>query len=252
MIITNERLSQTFVDCFNLAGSQIQRAAKSVGILFWLKKTPLGPYLEHLSFRIGSELYFVRIVDIDDRKEFPGTVNGLLRIAQGNRSHACYFPVRHVTETDTWESVFDGWGLVDALTGNRVDPALDLKEQRVVEMTDWELHDLAVQIVRDDLIKKGYIIESSLNDPAVNPSIWFREKDAGPASMQYVVVRACRNNLAPIASMNLDAATSKLTARGFKGHYAEVIMNSDQDGHLYRGRRTNYQYDGLKPIPKLN
>jgi len=43
----------------------------------------------------------------------------------------------------------------------------------LIEMTDWELQDFAVQAVHNDLMKNGRKILSSQSNPMVDPSIWF-------------------------------------------------------------------------------
>ena len=56
-------------------------------------------------------------------------------------------------------------------------------------MTDWEIHDVAVQMVRDALIQRGYNVYSWLGHPNVKPSIWF----VGDSSYQeWIVVKGLR------------------------------------------------------------
>ena len=57
-----------------------------------------------------------------------------------------------------------------------------------IKMTNWELQDFAVQVVRDHLEKAGKDLMSWQSHPYVDPSIWFIGKD-GP---EWIVVRAVR------------------------------------------------------------
>ena len=56
--------SEEFAHCWNAAGSHIQRMAGGE-LMSWLKATLAPPFLEHLSFRLGNQLFFIRIDDED-------------------------------------------------------------------------------------------------------------------------------------------------------------------------------------------
>ena len=55
----------------------------------WLKANLNPPFLEHLSFRLGNQLFFIRIEDVDDKLEVPGSRDGIRAIADGCKGHAC-------------------------------------------------------------------------------------------------------------------------------------------------------------------
>ena len=78
-----------------------------------------------------------------------------------------------------WVSEFPDWGLLDLRSGVPIDPIALISNEKVL-MTDWELHDFAVQIVRDHVTKKlGHQLLSSQGNPKVDPSLWFAG-DEGP------------------------------------------------------------------------
>jgi hypothetical protein len=77
-----------------------------------------------------------------------------------------------------WAVEVPGWGLLDARTGKMIHPSALISDERI-EMTDWELNDYAVQVVRDHLQKAGRKLMSWTSDPEVEPSIWF-VGDGGP------------------------------------------------------------------------
>jgi hypothetical protein len=143
-------------------------------------------FLEHLSFRLGNQAFFVRLQDADGKVEGPGTVGGLLRVAGGWKGIPCLLPMRRTS--GTWRPEFTGWGLIDVQTKHAID-AQRLVSSDAVEMTDWEIHDFAVGTVCASLERDGIKIISSARDPEVYPSIWFRRKD-GTAS--WVLVEAYR------------------------------------------------------------
>ena len=86
----------------------------------------------------------------------------------------------------SWEPGASGWGLIDANNQRPIDPILLVSDERI-EMTDWELHDFAVQIVRQDLRQKHELMSWQSN-PQVTPTIWFVE-NGKPA---WVLVKAVR------------------------------------------------------------
>jgi hypothetical protein len=66
-----------------------------------------------------------------------------------------------------------GWGLIDAETGRMLIDPISFVSDEKIEMTDWELQDFAVQVVRDDLKTSGRELMSWNGNPEVMPSIWF-------------------------------------------------------------------------------
>lgn len=64
-----------------------------------------------------------------------------------------------------WEPALPGWGLVDLRTGAPVNPLALVTDART-EMTDWEVNDFAVQVVRDQLRAEGRQIISTQGNPA--------------------------------------------------------------------------------------
>ena len=52
-----------------------------------------------------------------------------------------------------WQPTEAGWGLVDPNSEKSIDPTSLVTDEKI-EMTEWELHDFAVQIVRDHITQK--------------------------------------------------------------------------------------------------
>ena len=149
-------------------------------------------------------------------------------------------PMRH--RAGEWTPDAAGWGLIDARTGRAIDPIAHASDERI-EMTDWELQDFAVKIVRDHLEKAGRKLMSSQGNPAVNPSIWF-VGDSGP---EWVVVRAARY---PEKKAELPANWQKIAARcaklGKAGHFASVsVANTVLAEPLWRGHGMSVRFVGL-------
>ena len=79
-------------------------------------------------------------------------------------------------------------GLIHAETGQLIDPIALISDPKL-GMSDWELHDFFVQVVRDYIAEKlGRQLISSQGNPHVDPSIWF----VGDNVPEWVVVRAVK------------------------------------------------------------
>src|SRR5262245_16601859 len=111
--IPMDAVSDEFVACWQAAGRYLQRTAQ--GPMSWLRAHVDPPFLEHLSFRLGNQLFFVRIEDTHQRIEVPGSRDGLIAIANGCRGHPCIMPMsRRLAE---WMPEHGGWGLIHVNSG---------------------------------------------------------------------------------------------------------------------------------------
>jgi hypothetical protein len=120
-----------------------------------------------------------------------------------------------------------------------------------VEMTDWELHDFAVQVVRQQLKSEGRQLMSWQSNPGVDPSIWF-VGDHGP---EWVVVRAARYAADPDVDdkasppPNIGQIAHDSAGTGRVGHFAAVTVGCTDtmagDGRLLRGHSLFPMFDGL-------
>jgi hypothetical protein len=250
--IEMQEMSESFYKCWNAAGAHLNKQVHG-GIQSWLRAHPYPPFLEHLSFRLGNQLFFVRVEDADHIEQGPGTLRGLLAVAQGNRGHACILPMKTKYFKDEWMPKESGWGLIDATTGRPVDP-FDLVTDEKIEMTEWELQDMAVQIVRVDLQNKKYELMTWQSNPGVDPSIWFVGDSGGP---EWIVVRAARYPLnqaqRPASWQNIaNQCAQRLSSIG---HFASVAIASAEQPFissdepvvpLWRGYAMNVRFTGLE------
>lgn len=249
--IEMQEVSDEFACCWQAAGRHIQTQVQGP-LHSWLRVNLNPPFLEHLSFRLGNQLFFIRIEDVDERLQVPGSRGGLLSVATGCKGHACIMPMRY--RTKAWVPDAAGWGLIDARTGRSIDPMTHISDERI-EMTDWELQDFAVQIVRNHVEKAGRKLMSWVSRPEVDPSIWF-VGDSGP---EWVVVRVVRH---PKKRAELPANWQKIAERcanlGKVGHFASVAVANADDAFdpsgavapepLWRGHRMLARFEGIETM----
>jgi hypothetical protein len=244
--------SNDFGCCWSSAGTHLQ--AQGQGALNWLKASLIPPFLEHLSFRLGNQLFFVRVEDVDNEVQSPGTIEGLLSVADGCKGHACVMYMKRTG--DEWNCVMPFWGLLDARTEKPIDPVALITDEKVV-MTDWELQDFAVQVVRDSLKSDGKEIMSWQSNPNIDPSIWF----LGSTGPEWIVVRTARwPEREAVVPSNVEEIAEQCASIGKVGHFAAVSAANTNDPFdptakesgnyipLFRGEGLEVGYKGLKVI----
>ena len=242
-------VSEDFARCWQAAGRHLQQRGQ--GALGWLRADLHPPFLEHLSFRMGNQLFFVRIEDVEGRIAGPGSLAGLLSIADGCKGHPCVMPMR--AHGGDWSADWPEWGLVHARTGRPIEPPV-LVTDALIEMTDWELQDFAIQPVRRHLEKQGRQVMSCQGSPHVDPSIWF-VGDEGP---EWVVVRAVRYPTLQADPPADWAAIAQSCARlSRRGSFASVSVASADDEFdpqrhpvvpLWRGHAMIIRFTGLQRV----
>ncbi len=248
--IEMQEMTPDFLACWQAAGMHLN-AQVDGGIQSWLRAHPYPPVLEHLSFRLGNQLFFVRIEDVAGKVDGPGSRQGLLSIATGCEGHACLMPMKKKFFGEAWVPAAPGWGLIDAATGEPVDP-FELVTDKKIELTRWELHDFAVQVVRHHLEKDGYQLMSWQGNPDLDPAIWFIGDSKKP---EWVVIRAARYpELKVSRPLNWQSIAESCSRLSPIGHFACVSFASDENSFendkkeaapIYRGYGTSVKYDGF-------
>jgi hypothetical protein len=249
--IEMQEMSPEFLKCWHAAGTHLNNQVQG-GIQFWLRAHPYPPFLEHLSFRIGNQLFFIRVEDVDGETEGPGSLHGLYAVAEGNEGHACLMPMKRKFLGGKWIPDKSGWGLINAKTKKPIDP-FSLVTDEKIEMTSWELHDMAIQVVRHYLEEQGYRLMSWQGNPDVDPAIWFVGDSKEP---EWVVVRGVRypTNKASRPE-NWETITDRCSHRSRIGHFASVALASTEQNleledepavPLWRAHAMHAQFTGLE------
>ena len=258
--IEMDDVTDEFFRCWDMAAKHLESKADGQ-INSWIRAIMMPPFLEHLSLRLGNQLFFIRIESVDGQVRTPGNPDGLLTIADGCQGHACLMPMQLIRGEygGQWQPVESGWGLIDARTRLPINPVA-LVTDELIEMTDWELQDFAVQVVRDHLLVQGREIMSFNRNPAVHPSIWFVGDD-GPEWVSVGVVRYPLRE-APLPA-NLSELRTTFNRTGRPGHFASVAVANTKDPFdpniatngkylpLYRGHGMYVNFTGLEPIVSL-
>ncbi len=248
--------SRDFIEALKVAAGRIEAMAARTGMdVRWLTTVPHGLAIEHLSFFVGGQAFFLHLFEVASRAVFPcgGTAEGLLRIARDWNGFACFMPMRRGAGPDgmPWEPALSDWSMLDAVSGDAVRPeTLALAEP--LRVTRWELHDFAVQAVRQTLESHGLKVTAWNSDPEVQPAIWIKGPSGRP---EWIEVSECLGSpfQAPV-SASLREYASNMMDRGFRGWWAPVgfaplVHKPGRPDGLYRGEGASVDYRGLMPLP---
>ncbi|MFO1030021.1 MAG: hypothetical protein U1F60_02990 [Planctomycetota bacterium] len=210
------------------------------GSIVWLRNSLLQPFIEHLSFRVASQIFFVHL-DLGEPIEPPPDFGSLAQLADYADGVACRLPMQR--SEHGFQLARPGWGLVHALDDTPVDVEREATRQ-TPPMSDWEVHDLSVQIVCNGIEKAGGRVTARSSYPTVDPSIWYEDKDG----RAWVVVRSTRypNKAAPRPD-NLASIRNSCLEMSLRGYFASVAL-AGQGATMPRGGGVYASFHGLEPL----
>lgn len=242
--------SDNFKNAWSVAGQHIQKQA-DVG-LSWLRADLNPPMAEHLSFRIGNQIFFVFV----NAAEFDYQSGKDLfdKVCDEANAIPCIMPMKKWF--GKWKPSQPSWGLMHAQSNQPLNP-LDYVSDELIEMTDWELHDFAIQVVCSHLEKEGKKVFSKQPSTEIDPSIWFEDSD-GP---HFIVVRFARHPVPEtLAPKNIEAIKQGCSKLSESGYLASVVFANVDDPFgpdatnngnylpLHRGHGVFPKYSGLQAL----
>ena len=248
--VVQEEPSEDFKRAWQAAGRHLRPLG---GDSFsWLRANLNPPMAEHLSFRVGNQIFFVFVEAAEFQYE--RTNDLFMEVSREANAVPCIMPMTE--RLTSYEPSLSGWGLIHAETKIPVNPP-DLVSDELVEMTDWELHDFAVQVVRSKLSGDGRSVFSAQSSRDIDPSIWY--EDGGDS--YWVVVREARHpDVQAAMPGNIDDIADGCSRMGRAGFFASVVVANYDDPFdpeakangnflpLYRGHAMSVKYEGLQKI----
>lgn len=249
-----DEITEDFEKCWHAARSHLQDQIDEP--LGWQKVSLDPPFLEHMSIVMGNQLFFIQLEDVDQQLEIPGKPEGLFLIANGCKGYACVMPMRK--SAGEWAAATGGWGLLDARTRKPISPP-DLLTDELIEMTDWELQNAAVQIIKEAIENNDHEFISAQSNPEVEPALWFK----GPEGSIWFVIRVVRYPEKKADKPNALPTFQELCDRhitGSTGYFVSVLFTSlaetfdaraEENGNiapLYRGKKVHYQCTGVEQV----
>ena len=183
--------SEEFLRARHVAGIRLQEMFQQLGgrvdsqhDFRWIKADLTWPSFDHLTFAYENQVFSVLVDLVQNRR---GTITSkevrrCIDACTENNLVPCIFPV----DKRSLSPLKPGWNLSHPESGAAVVPE-DLVDDVKVEMSEWELQNFAIQIVRGHIEKNaGGKILSFCDVMGIDPQVWF-EDDQGKRS--WVIVR---------------------------------------------------------------
>jgi hypothetical protein len=260
--------SADFLHARNLAGLTLQQNfSKYAGKLSesrdfrWIKADLTWPSFDHLTFAYGNQIFSVLVEIIDGEKSLLSEqeCQRCFDACVKNNLIPCVFRV----SVNGMKPLSDGWNLIALETNLPISP-LDLISDDRIEMSQWELQNLAIQIVRDSVDQSGGKVLSFSDVAGIDPQVWF-EDSTGRRS--WIIVRHYPFLSGKEGEEFIGIARQHAQLTPFAGYFAAISMASsepvlfDRDGSiiplsrrfdgtapLYRGDKFYVKFDGLTKI----
>jgi hypothetical protein len=244
--------SADFLHARNVAGVTLQHQfSKHAGKLpesrdfRWIKSDLTWPSFDHLTFAYGNQIFSV-LVEVIDNEESLLSEQECQRCFDAcvkNNLIPCVFRV----SLRDMEPLLEGWNLLALETSLPIAPQELVTDERI-EMSEWELRNMAIQIVRDNVAQNGGKVLSFTDVLGIDPQVWF-EDNAG--SRAWIIIRHY-----PILSgeegnefVGIERQHRQLAP--FEGYFAAVSMASsepvlyDRNGGVIPLSR---RFDGTAPL----
>ena len=267
--IDRRETSPQFLEARHVAGVTLQEQFKRLGGKLdsphdfrWVKTELTWPSFDNLTFAYGNRVFSVLVDAMEGGRSgiSQQAMDRFLAATQANQLVPCVFPVK----TETMKPTSPGWNLFDAVELIPLDPqSFDMTAKNV--MSEWELRNFAIQIVRDSITKDGTSEVLSFTDVlGVDPQLWFQEQSGNRG---WVIVRHCPQITGEEWRQYTELVQSNPQLMPFDGYFAAVSLASsepvlhDLEGKiiplsqrftgtapLYRGDGFHIKFEGLKRI----
>lgn len=236
--------SKKFTSAWLIAAKHLQ--IKGGGSIRWLRTGLNTPLAEHLSFFVGNHLIFV-FVGVEGVPG-PSSRTLFLKAAEDANAIPAIIPIKH--NGKEYQPMLKGWGLLHAETRRLLDPST-LAPDEQIEMSGWEIHDFALQVIENYLLEKGNTIISKQSSLNVDPSIWFRDENGE----SYVIVRSGRYPLQRASEPeNIYQIVHTCKPKSLFGYFASVTVADHEQQFtddilpLFRGQGMIVRFTGIEPL----
>ena len=222
----------------------------------WVKTELSYPSFDDFTFAYRNKIFsvLVEIADIINGKASFGNeqrVRTLLYECQNNNLTPCIYPViKNKSGGYTfWGNIIEGlapwgcWNLMNAVTQKFVDPVAEASDE-LVEVSEWEFQNWAVEIVKEHIQNKGLKLFSYCDVLGVEPNIWF-ENDKGKTCWVEVLHTLYHDNDKSFSFSNWPPEVLK-----YDGYKAVVgFANADDiTNKLYRNQPAFINFKDLQQI----
>jgi len=225
----------------------------------WIKAEWTYPSFEHFTFAYKNKIFpvFVEIIEDGRSSLKEEDISFLINASKEYNFTPCIFKIKIISyqnnkyeyhssnniNMDYYYPLSNGWNLYEPYTEDDVIPEI-IGNDDPTKLSELEMMNFAIQIVREDINKKGWKIFSFCDLPVVNPQIWI-EDNFGKRC--WVIVRAIEKeeDNDPKKWINIIKDTSML--ENFDGYFAGVkLLPINGNKILLRGEGALIDYKGIK------
>jgi hypothetical protein len=241
-----------FLQARNIAGAVLEQYFKKLGGKLkpsldyrWIKADLTWPSFDHLTFAYGNQIFsvLVEVIDGEDSHLSEQECQRCFVECAKNNLIPCVFQV----SLRDMKPLREGWNLLALETGLPIAPH-DLVTDERIEMSEWELRNMAIQIVRDSVGQSSGKVLSFTDILGIDPQVWFEDKTGTRA---WVIVRHYSVLSGDEAQefVGIEKQHPQLVA--FDGYFAAVSMASSEpflygrDGGIIPLSR---RFDGSAPL----
>ena len=166
--------SDEFTVCWQAAGRHLLNQVDT-GSLKFIRSRLTPPIQEHLSFIIGNQLFFVHVRDVFTNMSPPSDLSACESVAELSNGIPCILDM-HINKSGEWAALEAGWGLKHAVSGEAINP-VELISDEKIEISEYELFDFCVQVVRERIKKEGGEVFNWNSHPEITPSLFFQDAE---------------------------------------------------------------------------
>jgi len=248
--------SELFLEARQIAGGQLQEQFRQFNNsplpthykgFTWIKAELTYPSFDHLTFAFKNSIFSV-LIELIDKDVSSLTViqkDRWTKACQENNLIPCLFKIQSETMNNGYDlnPMNEVWNLYDVEGRELVNP-FELASEDAMEMSDWELRNFSIQVVRQHIEERGHEVLSFCDLPEVNPQIWFRDNKE---KINWVIVQYSTGKEVPKGDSWKDFEQSNEQLLPFSGYFAGVQISSEKTT-LHRGGGMFVNFKGLKQI----
>jgi hypothetical protein len=261
--------SEAFLRARNAAGVRLQDLFGQFGGCVqnsqdyrWIKTDLTWPSFDHLTFAYRNQVFSL-LVDLVHSGRSSLSIQEVKRCVNACTEHnliSCVFPV----DAQSFTPLINGWNLTHLESRIPLQPEYCIDDVKV-EMSDWELRNFAIQIVRDHVVKnmKGNVL-SYCDVTGIDPQVWFEDQHgnrswvivrnfaqiSGSESKEFAGIERSNPKLVPYDGFfgAVSVASSELITFDLDDKIVPLSKRFDGSSPIYRGDGFYVNFKGLERI----